>query len=89
VLTDGGGGVYTTFASPFAAPKGCSIQTMRLPLVYCDQTASNRPVRSIERYMENVCLPLYGNTHTTTSVTGSQRYVLIQRFTSDESRADH
>jgi hypothetical protein len=49
----------------------------RVPLVYCDQTASNRPLRSIESYLERVCLPLYGNTHTNTSVTGSQTTAFV------------
>ena len=53
----------TTFCSPFHA---------RLPLVYCDQTASNRPVASMEDYLQETCLPFYGNTHTNTSVTGAQ-----------------
>jgi hypothetical protein len=49
----------------------------QVPLVYCDQTASNRPLRSIESYLERVCLPIYGNTHTNTSVTGSQTTAFI------------
>jgi hypothetical protein len=84
VLTDEGQ-VCTMFASPFEIPRGVTTASsssqlsssgnklLQVPLVYCDQTASNRPVKSIERYMERVCLPLYGNTHTNTSVTGSQR----------------
>jgi selenocysteine lyase/cysteine desulfurase/tRNA(Ile)-lysidine synthase TilS/MesJ len=48
-----------------------------LPLIYCDHTASNRPVRSIESYIQKVCLPLYGNTHTNTSVTGAQSTALV------------
>eukprot|EP00934_Nitzschia_sp_Nitz4_P002828 Nitzschia sp. Nitz4//scaffold107_size73032//38978//44923//NITZ4_005762-RA/size73032-processed-gene-0.110-mRNA-1//1//CDS//3329532599//2818//frame0 len=44
----------------------------KLPLVYCDFTASHRPVKSIENYISETCLPLYGNTHTNTSITGSQ-----------------
>jgi hypothetical protein len=48
----------------------------RVPLVYADHTASNRPMKSIEMYLQNVCMPLYGNTHTNTSLTGSQRFVL-------------
>jgi selenocysteine lyase/cysteine desulfurase len=43
-----------------------------IPIIYCDQTASNRPMRSIEKYIELNCLPYYGNTHTNTSITGSQ-----------------
>jgi hypothetical protein len=50
----------------------------RVPLVYADHTASNRPMQSIEMYLQNVCMPLYGNTHTNTSLTGSQRFVLVR-----------
>lgn len=64
------------FHSPFEQPQQPGSTTprakYRLPVVYCDQTASNRPLRSIESYLQNVCLPLYGNTHTNTSITGSQ-----------------
>jgi hypothetical protein len=74
------------FISPFEVPavtSGTSAKQQQqkryveVPLVYCDQTASNRPVRSIERYMEQVCLPLYGNTHTNTSITGSQSTAFV------------
>ena len=84
VVTDGGK-AYTMVASPFRSPSTAGSNSssssshersqhhfLQLPLVYCDHTASNRPVKSIERYMEKVCLPLYGNTHTNTSITGSQ-----------------
>lgn len=47
------------------------------PLIYCDQTASNRPLRSVELYIEQVCLPLYANTHTTTSATGKQSTAFV------------
>jgi hypothetical protein len=57
-----------TFVSPYE---------MEVPLVYCDQTASNRPVKSIETYMQETCLPLYGNTHTNTSITGSQSTAFV------------
>ena len=49
----------------------------QVPLIYCDQTASNRAVKSIENYIQNVCLPLYGNTHTNTSLTGSQSTAFV------------
>ncbi len=48
-----------------------------VPLVYCDHTASNRALDSIEEYIRDVCLPLYGNTHTNTSVTGSQSTAFV------------
>ena len=72
VVTDPNGGCgRTMIASPLYVHHSTTTTTV-VPLVYCDQTASNRPVRTIERYMEQVCLPLYGNTHTNTSITGSQ-----------------
>ena len=86
VLTDDIGQPYTMFASPFQVPRATLSATQqadgdskfyRVPLVYCDHTASNRPSRSIERYIERVCLPLYGNTHTSTSITGTQRYAFF------------
>ena len=42
------------------------------PLVYCDWTATGRAVDSIEKYLHREVLPLFGNTHTTTSITGGQ-----------------
>ena len=81
VLTDPGR-TTTSFTSPFSVPaevlkKNPNCRSLQLPLVYCDQTASNRPCTSIERYMEQVCLPLYGNTHTNTSITGSQSTAFV------------
>ena len=71
---------FTTFTSPIEDPS-CSDPNhhkfLELPLVYGDQTASNRPVQSIEEYLHRVCLPLYGNTHTNTSITGSQSTALV------------
>lgn len=71
---------FTTFKSPIENPT-CSDPNhhkfLDLPLVYGDQTASNRPVQSIEEYLQRVCLPLYGNTHTNTSITGSQSTALV------------
>eukprot|EP01038_Epipyxis_sp_PR26KG_P005776 gene5776-7974_t len=42
------------------------------PLVYADWTASARSLVNIENYIQQEVLPLYGNTHTTTSLTGHQ-----------------
>ena len=72
----------TTFASPFELPgqqqqQQQQQQPVTLPMVYCDQTASNRPLQSIETYLQTKCLPLYGNTHTNTSVTGSQSTAFV------------
>lgn len=67
VVTNGNG--LSTFISP--------ISNKPVPLVYCDQTASNRPLESIEKYIESECLPLYGNTHTTTSIAGSQSTAFV------------
>jgi hypothetical protein len=51
----------TTFASPFELP-GQQHQPITLPIVYCDQAASNQPLQSIEKYLQDKCWPLYGNT---------------------------
>jgi selenocysteine lyase/cysteine desulfurase len=50
---------------------------VKVPLVYCDQTASNRSLVSVEKYIYDKCLPLYGNTHTNTSITGSQSTAFV------------
>mgnify|MGYP005681182853 CR=1 FL=1 len=42
------------------------------PIVYADWTASARGVHQIEQYIQNEVNPFYGNTHTTTSITGHQ-----------------
>jgi hypothetical protein len=52
--------------APFTTPYGST------PLVYADWTATGRPLASIEAYISDAVLPMLGNTHTTTSVTGSQ-----------------
>ncbi|CAM9617153.1 unnamed protein product, partial [Choristocarpus tenellus] len=55
-------GRYSPFQTPFGAK----------PLVYADWTATGRPLAMIEHYIMSDVMPLYGNTHTTTSVTGAQ-----------------
>jgi selenocysteine lyase/cysteine desulfurase len=42
------------------------------PLCYQDWTASGRPLQTVESYVQQNILPLYGNTHTTTSITSHQ-----------------
>ncbi|KAL7577049.1 hypothetical protein ACA910_006790 [Epithemia clementina (nom. ined.)] len=83
--------LYSTFTSPFEAPPNSNnknshtngnkqthqLPKLHVPLVYCDHTASNRPVASVERYLQRECLPWYGNTHTNTSLTGSQSTALV------------
>jgi hypothetical protein len=64
----------TTVTSPLEFQSG---QPVTLPLVYCDFTASHRPLQSIETYLTQKCLPTYGNTHTNTSLTGSQSTAFV------------
>ncbi|CAM9968587.1 unnamed protein product, partial [Discosporangium mesarthrocarpum] len=52
--------------APFQTPYGTK------PLVYADWTATGRPLAMIERYLVEDVMTMYGNTHTTTSVTGAQ-----------------
>ncbi|KAM7426256.1 hypothetical protein ABFA07_022429 [Porites harrisoni] len=41
-------------------------------VIYCDYTASGKPLRFIENYIRDYVLPFYSNTHTTTSATSRQ-----------------
>ncbi|TMW64640.1 hypothetical protein Poli38472_011520 [Pythium oligandrum] len=41
-------------------------------LCYADFTASGKSLQCIEDYIQREVMPLYGNTHTTTSITGLQ-----------------
>ena len=53
-------GSYCKFQTPFGDK----------PVCYVDWTASGKAVASIEKYILSNVLLLYGNTHTTTSITG-------------------
>ena len=55
-------GTSQTFLSPFG----------RRRVLYCDHTASGQSLSFIEDFISQEVLPLYGNTHTTTSVTSLQ-----------------
>ncbi|XP_014661429.1 PREDICTED: probable cysteine desulfurase isoform X2 [Priapulus caudatus] len=41
-------------------------------VIYCDYTASGRPLKFIEEYIMHYVYALYANTHTTTSITSRQ-----------------
>ncbi|CAF2342856.1 unnamed protein product [Rotaria sp. Silwood2] len=41
-------------------------------MIYCDYTASGRPLQFIETYIKTHVLPLYGNTHSETSLCAQQ-----------------
>lgn len=51
---------------PFPGPFG------ERQMVYCDYTASGKSLQFIEDYIQQQVLPFYGNTHTTTSMSGRQ-----------------
>ncbi|RLN93738.1 hypothetical protein BBJ28_00014091 [Nothophytophthora sp. Chile5] len=55
-------GARTLFEAPFGPRALC----------YADFTASSKSLRCVEDYMLQEVVPLYGNTHTTTSITGLQ-----------------
>lgn len=55
-------GAYSKFTTPFGDK----------PIIYADWTASGRCLSSVESYMRETVLPFYGNTHTTTSISGHQ-----------------
>ncbi|XP_039295318.1 uncharacterized protein LOC120353902 [Nilaparvata lugens] len=59
-------GKNTTFAGPYGRRK----------VVYCDYAASGRALQFIEDYIMREVLPVYGNTHTTTSITSMQSTLL-------------
>ena len=42
------------------------------PCIYADWTASGRALDFLEDYIRDEVLPFYGNTHTTSSITGLQ-----------------
>lgn len=65
---------------PVVGAGGQSYKGMSIPLIYCDQTASQRPVTSIENYIREVSMPCHANTHTVrfVFVSGRERIVLVE-----------
>lgn len=55
-------GAYLPFKTPFGTK----------PIIYADWTASGKCLGKLEEYMMNNVMSLYGNTHTSTSITGLQ-----------------
>ncbi|KHJ89661.1 aminotransferase, class V [Oesophagostomum dentatum] len=49
----------------------------RRQVIYCDYTASARAIRPIEDYIVENVLPLYGNTHSSVTVTSEQTTLFI------------
>jgi selenocysteine lyase/cysteine desulfurase/tRNA(Ile)-lysidine synthase TilS/MesJ len=62
-LRDGIIGSNELFTTPYGDSK---------PIVYADWTASARGIQQIEDYLQKEVMPFYGNTHTSTSITGHQ-----------------
>eukprot|EP00057_Strongylocentrotus_purpuratus_P002769 XP_003725203.1 PREDICTED: uncharacterized protein LOC100890480 [Strongylocentrotus purpuratus] len=52
----------STFTGPFGEKQ----------VVYCDYTASGKPLRFIENFLADNVYPFYANTHTTTTITSKQ-----------------
>ncbi|KAL7543903.1 hypothetical protein ACHAXR_013290 [Thalassiosira sp. AJA248-18] len=83
---------FPTFISPYEPPPSSPANNnknnknnsskkthkgMTIPLIYCDQTASQRPVRSIEDYIRCTSMPCHANTHTNITYTGSQSTAFV------------
>jgi len=83
---------FPTFVSPYEQPAATkassssssttknasgSYKGMDIPLIYCDQTASQRPVKSIEDYIRRTSMPCHANTHTNITYTGSQSTAFV------------
>ncbi|POM65682.1 Cysteine desulfurase [Phytophthora palmivora] len=73
---------------PFQTPFGTKAQ------VYADYTASGKSLECIEKFIHDHVMPTYGNTHTTTSVTGLQttsfreeaRHIIANAVNANESK---
>ena len=71
------------FESPFG---------MRLPVIYCDWTATGKSLQCVETYLQKEVMTLYGDTHSNSSITGLQtsRYIAEARSIILESlNGDH
>ena len=73
---------FPSFISPYEQPNisaqpNQSYKGMSIPLIYCDQTASQRPIASIENYLQSTSMPCHANTHTNITYTGSQSTAFV------------
>ncbi|KAL7436311.1 hypothetical protein ACHAXM_005166 [Skeletonema potamos] len=73
---------FPSFVSPYEPPNSSaqphqSYKGMSIPLIYCDQTASQRPIASIENYIQSTTMPCHANTHTNITYTGSQSTAFV------------
>eukprot|EP00984_Skeletonema_dohrnii_P028276 scaffold18198_cov134-Skeletonema_dohrnii-CCMP3373.AAC.3 len=77
---------FPSFISPYERPNNNlssaqqphqSYKGMSIPLIYCDQTASQRPIASIENYLQSTSMPCHANTHTNITYTGSQSTAFV------------
>ncbi|KAL7522026.1 hypothetical protein ACHAWX_006721, partial [Stephanocyclus meneghinianus] len=70
---------FPTFLSPLQLPTSTPKRHTGtpVPLIYCDHTASHRPLASIENYLRTTSLPCHANTHTNTTYTASQSTAFV------------
>ena len=82
----GDDGDFPAFVSPYDDPavggvpgasQGAAATT---PLVYCDQTAAQRPASSIEDYLRRHSLPCHANTHTVSRPSRLVARRVLRRF---------
>ena len=60
-----------------------------MQVVYADWTASGRALDQVEDYIRHKVLPLYANTHTETSITGSFTTALREQSRESIAKATH
>eukprot|EP00520_Triparma_pacifica_P000461 CAMPEP_0118672442 /NCGR_PEP_ID=MMETSP0785-20121206/22541_1 /TAXON_ID=91992 /ORGANISM="Bolidomonas pacifica, Strain CCMP 1866" /LENGTH=1068 /DNA_ID=CAMNT_0006567401 /DNA_START=18 /DNA_END=3221 /DNA_ORIENTATION=- len=72
--------VTTVSLSSLSSPSSTTVLSSpykAVPLLYCDHTASSKPLSVVEDYISTTVLPTYANTHTTTSHCGAQTTAFV------------